>query len=134
MAQRAHRPCSQRHRERGDSLVEFVVVLPVLLLIFFAILDFSRVVYAYSVVANCAREGARTGIITDDVNTIKASAENAAVGLDRSQLQVTVTNPDGDTVQVETTYNFQLLTPLIAQALGRDSLLLRSVATMYKGF
>lgn len=126
---------TQRQRERGDSLVELALILPVLLLILMAILDFGRAVYAYHVVANCAREGARYGVgVENDPAAIVAVVRNAAVGLDGSQLMVSVTYPTQDTIRVEVNYDFRLITPLVAQAIGRQSVVLHSVATMYRGY
>ncbi|MGC8786696.1 MAG: TadE/TadG family type IV pilus assembly protein [Anaerolineae bacterium] len=125
----------KHRRERGDSLVELALILPVLLLILMSILDFGRAVYAYHVVANCAREGARYGIgIENDPSAIATVVRNAAVGLDTSQLTVTVTYPTQDTVRVEVDYRFYLITPLVAQAIGSQSLVLHSAATMYRGY
>lgn len=117
--------------------MEFALVLPVLILILIAILDFGRALYAYSVVANCAREGARFAIIhPDDTPGITAVVENAAVGLDLSQLNITVSEPTTDTIQVYVQYGFELITPLVAQTLGSSELLLQiqSRATMYTGY
>ncbi len=115
--------------------MEFALVLPVLILILIAILDFGRALYAYSVVANCAREGARFAIIhPDDTAGITAVVENAAVGLDPSRLSVTVSEPVTDTVQVYVSYEFELITPLMARTLGSSELLLQSRATMYTGY
>ena len=124
-----------RGRERGDGLVEFALILPVLMLILIAILDFGRAVFAYSVVANCAREGARFGTIspTDEAGIV-AAATNAAVGLDAAQLTINVAHPTSNTVQVVVSYGFELITPLMAQVLGGNSLMLSSTATMYTGY
>jgi TadE-like protein len=46
-------------RSRGQSLVEFSLVLPVFLLMVFAIIDMGRVIWAYDNLASAAREGAR---------------------------------------------------------------------------
>lgn len=46
-------------RERGQSLVETAVVLPILLLLLAAVVDFGRAFDAYIVLTNAAREGAR---------------------------------------------------------------------------
>ena len=51
----------QKRRERGQSLVETAVVLPILLLLVAAIVDFGRAFDAYIVLTNAAREGARFG-------------------------------------------------------------------------
>ncbi len=44
---------------RGQGLAEFAIVLPVFLVIVFAIIDLGRVIWATDDLANAAREGAR---------------------------------------------------------------------------
>jgi hypothetical protein len=127
----------QKSRERGSNLIEFAIIAPVLMLILLAILDFGRAIYAYSVVANAAREGARYGIIhRDDEAAIRCRVEDTAVALDRSQLTIVVTLPteEQSTVEVEVTYLFKLITPLVAEAIGSGSVPLRSTASMYTGY
>ena len=129
------RNVNPRH-ERGDGLVEFALILPVLMLVIMAIVDLGRAVYAYNVVANCAREGARYGLVapTDDSGMV-AVARSAAVGLDTAQITVTVTHPSTDSIKVEVRYSFQVVTPLVANVLSHGgSLLLSSAATMYTGY
>jgi Flp pilus assembly protein TadG len=46
-------------RERGSVLVEFALVVPILLVIFAGIVDFSLMMQRREVVTNAAREGAR---------------------------------------------------------------------------
>jgi Flp pilus assembly protein TadG len=132
-----------KHRQRGQGVVEFAVVLPVFLFILISILDFGRAIYAYSVVANCAREGARRGIILAedeegitlaDKEEIEAVVENGAVGIDLSRLTVNVTEPTEDTIRVEATYVFELINLLVAKAVGSRSVVLRTQATMYTGY
>ena len=49
-----------RHRrDRGQSLVEFALVLTPMLVLFFGIIDFSFIIFAYSVITNSTREAAR---------------------------------------------------------------------------
>jgi Flp pilus assembly protein TadG len=120
--------------ERGDTLVEFALISIVLMTIIVGILDLGRAVYAYSVVANCAREGARHGIIApEDHAGISAAVQGTAVGLDPSQLTVIVTNEES-TIRVSVSYNFEVITPLITDLLGAGSLTLASSATMYTGY
>src|SRR5436190_23762977 len=47
-----------RSRTRGQSLIEFALILPVFLMFFAAILDLGRVAAAQIAIANAAREGA----------------------------------------------------------------------------
>jgi Flp pilus assembly protein TadG len=128
--------CEREYSQRGQSLVEFALICLVLMAITIAILDLGRAVYAYSVVANCAREGARYGSIwlrdhPGDAAAIENEVQAKAVGLDRSQLTVEVTYPEQTTVRVSVSYNFELVTSLIADWLGGGSLTLASSATMY---
>jgi Flp pilus assembly protein TadG len=48
---------------RGQSLVEFALILPVLVLLSMALLDFGRVVFAQNTITSDAREGARLGSV-----------------------------------------------------------------------
>jgi hypothetical protein len=48
----------QQH-ERGQSLVEFAVVLPIFLLVVFGLVDVGRLVYTNATLSQAAREGAR---------------------------------------------------------------------------
>lgn len=122
-------------RQRGDGLVEFALVLPVLLLLIFGILDGGRAVYAYHVVANSAREGARyASVATRTADEVRSKVLTYAVALDPSHLSVVLTYPTETTVRVEVQYDFDLVTPVVAQAMGGDTLRLHSSATMYNGY
>ena len=125
---------SRRH-EGGQSLTEFAVILPLLLLILLGIIDLGRGVYAYHVVASSAREGARVGqISTNTTADIVARVQSTAVGLDPAELTVGVSNPTADTVQVQVSYRFRIITPFLGSILGTQTLSLRSVSTMYTGY
>ena len=49
--------------QRGQSLVEFALVLPIFLLLLFGLIDGGRFVYLNSVVSQAAREGARLATV-----------------------------------------------------------------------
>ena len=58
--------CALRRRardQRGQSLVEFVLALPILLVIVFGIIEFAAAWRTYQVVTNVAREAARFGVV-----------------------------------------------------------------------
>ena len=57
------RRCWNR-RERGAVAVEFALVLPILLLLVLAGIDWGYYFFAGQIVANAAREGARVGALT----------------------------------------------------------------------
>ena len=52
-----------RRRSRGQAMVEFALIIPLFLLLLFALLDFGRVIYAQTTIAEDAREGARAGLV-----------------------------------------------------------------------
>ena len=49
----------QRRSQRGQSLVEFALVLPILLILVLGIVDFGMGLRAYVTLTNATREGAR---------------------------------------------------------------------------
>jgi Flp pilus assembly protein TadG len=64
------RPSSgMRRRSRGQGLVEFALVFPVLVLLLFGVLDMGRAVYAYSTIGNAARQGARVAAVNQIFNS-----------------------------------------------------------------
>ena len=59
--------------------MEFIVVLPTMLLLFFAIMELSRAWLTVSLAATAAREGARVGSVTDPFNPGLAQARMTAI-------------------------------------------------------
>ena len=53
----------RRSRSRGQSLVEFALVLPIFLMLIMGVIDAGRLVYMNSTLSNAAREGARLGSV-----------------------------------------------------------------------
>lgn len=50
-------------RDRGQAMLEFALVLLLLLLILLGTIDFARLFFTWSSMANAAREGARFGTV-----------------------------------------------------------------------
>jgi len=74
---------SSRRRTRGQALVEFALILPLLLILLMAVIDVGRLVFAYNSVSNAAREAGRTAIVNQTAVTIreKAAQQAAMLGL-----------------------------------------------------
>lgn len=73
-----------RH-ERGQSLVEMALALPILLLVIGGIVDFGLLFQRYEVITNAAREGARIAVLpgyTDDSVVASRVAAYVQEGLD----------------------------------------------------
>jgi len=102
--------------ERGQSTVEFALVLPALFLVFLLFAQAVLVLHARLAVAAAAREGARKGVETGDRGAVEEAARRAAVGLDRSKLLVKVEEGGrkrGDWVGVEVEYLVPVVFPLV---------------------
>jgi len=114
---------------RGQSLVEFALILPVLVILILGIVDFGMGLRSYISLTNATREGARFAAIgstagaypTDCDGTINTSVIGrvcvALEGLQLSNVQnVTVAYPNGqmpgESVVVSTHYHYQYITPL----------------------
>jgi Flp pilus assembly protein TadG len=104
-----------RSTEKGQALVEFTMVLPLLLILLFAIVDFGRAFYAWTIVTNGAREGARAAAVQGSVNDVNTAITNATNGLQQGQITKSYTNIQGnrgETVSVTVNYAFTYATPL----------------------
>ena len=62
-ATRASARAAARRKGRGQSLVEFALVIPIFLLMLFGLIDVGRLVYLNSTLSQAAREGARLGSV-----------------------------------------------------------------------
>jgi Flp pilus assembly protein TadG len=109
-----------RHSVGGQSLVEFTLVLPIILLIMVGVVDLGRAYFAYMTVVNVAQEGARYGATNPTAGAqIDSHAQNEAAGSGVSPAQLIVTHsfPNGcaagNTIKVDVTYNFQFFTAYI---------------------
>ena len=67
------------NRRRGQSMVEFALVLPIFMLVLSGILDFGFALYSRMSVISAAREGARAAIMVPDNTTITSVAQAAAI-------------------------------------------------------
>ena len=54
---------SCRGAERGQSMAEFALILPIVVLLLIAVFDIGRGVYAYTSISNAARTGARIAAV-----------------------------------------------------------------------
>jgi Flp pilus assembly protein TadG len=90
----------ERRARRGQALVEFALVFPILLLVLIALFDLGRAVFAYNTLTNAAREGARLAIVNQDPNLIKARAKSQTAIVELNDPSVSIsfrqTTPNAD--------------------------------------
>ena len=102
-----------RRRERGQSLVEFALILPILMGLLLLTIDVGRLFYAYVGVTNASREGAAYAITSvtaaSDTTTIttKARQEGATTYTVTPACTPSPCEANGTVkVSVSTTFNF----------------------------
>jgi Flp pilus assembly protein TadG len=127
-------PTARCRNERGQSLVEAALGFPLLMLLFFGIIEFSLVVFTYNTLSNAAREGARYGVMhPNDAAGMAAAARSltTAIQCGGAGMTVSSSHPAADTVRVDIDCNAPLLTQMIVTALGgAGTIPLHASATM----
>ncbi len=85
------------HHKQGQSMVEFALILPVMILVIAGIFDLGRAFFASITITNAAREGARFGTLnpvnTGGMTVAVDNMKNAAV-LEAIDSGITLTNSD----------------------------------------
>src|SRR5438105_9184732 len=80
----------RRRRQRSQSMVEFALVAPLLLLMLFGMVDFGRVIYAYITLNQAVNEGARVAIRDSPLLPTNTDVETA---VRNHAVDVTLANP-----------------------------------------
>jgi Flp pilus assembly protein TadG len=69
----------ETRKRRGAAMVEFVIVVPMLLLLVLGIMEFGMVMHDYIMLVQGTREGARTAAIGDPVQKIQKRVIEASL-------------------------------------------------------
>jgi len=131
--------CKARHNsaERGQATVEYALVVPLIFLLVFGLIDFGRLFFTeltlqyalraaarYAVTGNHRPNPANPSQMLTRVASIEQVAQQYAMGIDVSGLQISSTSVGaagsgaggpGDTVTLSLTYQLVLITPIIGQ-------------------
>jgi len=112
-----------RRSDAGQSLVEFALVMPIVLLMLVGIIEFGRAWNVQQVLTDAAREGARQAVLANPAvtqqsvrSTINAALARAAIDTTTAQITLNgVGAPVGNlvTVDVQSPYQFRFLGVLI---------------------
>jgi Flp pilus assembly protein TadG len=120
----------RRVDERGQGLVEFAVILPLLAMITFGVLDLGRLYVAYTTVANAAHQAAVC--VSHGTALCPGGANGAATAEVDGTLPGGVTTSvtgagggSGGTVTVTVTHSFQ---PLTTAVIGGGAFPVRATA------
>jgi Flp pilus assembly protein TadG len=103
-------------RTRGQAMVEFTLILPLLLLLILGIYQFGQAYADYIQVTNAARDGGRKALVSrsdaSGVADVISTAKNATWWLDKNQMAVSVSPGQpwttGQNVTVTVTYPYSI--------------------------
>jgi Flp pilus assembly protein TadG len=138
--------------ERGQSLVELAITLPILLLLLLGTLDFGMAIFSYSMLRDAAQEGAFYGSfnpsniteIENRARNISPRAEDAIFSSpvqlrDTDLIKVSVQalgnfcqgseNGVANSIQVNVSYRYPILMPFIGRLIGSNTIPLTGTAT-----
>jgi len=87
------------------------MVLPLLLLVLFAIIDFGRIYQGHVTLTNAVREGARLGAVGGTSGQITTRVQTTAGGLNPT-VTSTIPGTAGQSVVVQASATVNLITPL----------------------
>jgi Flp pilus assembly protein TadG len=122
----------RKNDQKGQSLVEVAITLPVLILIMAGILDLGRAYFTYVALSDAAAEGAAYAAINpgDTTQIVERAVESSNGLVTLSQDQVTVQSNSltaGSPITVTVTFDYALITPILDSIVPEGRILLRAV-------
>ena len=132
--------------ERGQSLVEFALIFPVVMLVLMGIMEFGRAFNIKHGVTDATREGARLAVVQDPIITMDSVRKSiqrrlSSFGVDTVDVSIsfdTLNPPSGhwresgaiQTMTVGAKHRFVYFAPLFRAILGADTIRLKSTLSM----
>lgn len=122
----------RKNNQKGQSLVEVAITLPVIILIMAGVLDLGRAYFTYVALSDAAAEGAAYAAINpgDTTQIVERDVESSNGLLVLDQDQITIQNNSltaGSPITVTVTYDYALLTPILDSIVPEGRILLRAV-------
>lgn len=115
-------------KKKGQALVEFALILPILLLILMGIIQFGLVINAYLTISNVSREGARAAAVGTSYTDVDSLIISSAPNLDSNKLTINISPSEGnrrsgETLTAHITYNYKLTVPIISSLFNNQIIL-----------
>ena len=122
-------------QQQGQSLVEFALLLPILVVVMFGTVELGRLWMTMNLLTGAAREGARVAAVTaPNVAQVQSAANNVLAAVNITGATVTVVGPNAsNTVIVTVQLNYTVLTGAIVPGLNRTLQLSRSASMRWEG-
>lgn len=105
--------------KKGQSIVEMALILPLIIMLFMGMVEFSRIFGSYLLITHASREGARMAAIGRSDAEIRANLISKAGILETSNMQIILTPEDderitGEDVKVCVKYKLNIYAPVIS--------------------
>lgn len=122
-----------RHRRSGTSTIEFALALPILMLFFIGIVQYSFYFFASQSMQTLVAYAARSAVIEAQAGTLVTGTRNAAAGtlstivpaLNPNAVTLTISSPPPTggihTITVTGTYPFSLALPSISAPISTST-------------
>jgi len=114
---------SWRRDERGTALIEFALILPLLLVVTIAVVDFGRAFFVKNVLEQAAREGVRLRAVTSiaDIALVTARVNQVAAPANITITDVLIEGPTpSKQVHVKVTGQFNWIFPGVFNLVGAN--------------
>ncbi len=116
--------------ERGQSMTEFAIVLPILVVLLFGIVQFGILFNNYVTLTDAARAGARAAAVSrqasDPVGTATAAVQASASDLNQASLGVSVSSAWTATAPVTVTATYPYSISLLGWVVSSGTLTTKS--------
>ncbi|MGI5879194.1 MAG: TadE family protein [Syntrophomonadaceae bacterium] len=111
--------CKAIKKQEGQALVEMAMVLPILLLLFMGIFEVGRIMGAYMIISDLARDGVRHGVVGYSDQEIVELINNQRVWLDSGRMEIDINTISGERrrgepLEVTVRYSLPLVAPFIS--------------------
>jgi Flp pilus assembly protein TadG len=131
-----------RNGEKGQNLVEFALVIPLLLLLVIGIAEFGRAWMTKNILTGAAREAVRLAVVPPPYGGYDNAVARANTVLDTAKIppppsrsvEVTIPAAEFSEVTATVTYNFPVLFAGFIPGLDCTTILLESRTTMRKEY
>ena len=132
---RRRRPATRLLGERGAAAVEFALVVPLLVVLLFGIIEYSKALNTQSTLAAAAREGARSMALGNNVSQARTAVQSAAGDLDltTSAISISPSTCAGVTATTTVTVTIKYRQQFASGLLGRAGVDLTGKAAMRCG-
>lgn len=121
-------------RQKGQSLVEFALVMPVFIVLLFGIMEFGRLWEVSNVMTSAAREGARVAAVTaPDVEAVTRTVQNILDAGQITDAEIQISGPNSDNeISVALTLDYEPMSGVIIPGLTTLSIT-RSTTMRWEG-